>query len=249
MRLKFFVFPLLLMSLLTTQSSAQHHIAVNGGVGLPTGNYASESLTNSEAGFAETGFQLGVDYTNIIGDWAGFKASVSYGQNPVNSEFLLNTLKSSYNFNVTQEEASNRSYQHWAIMVGPSLAFKTENFVFNFNTSGGYLNTRYPGIRLSLKGEDGIYQYSVTSEQESAKSGGFCFMVNGGLNYKLSSLLVLNFDLTFSTAGQEFNIITSSEETRLRNNSQISNQAESPTEIDINVNRFLIKTGIGFNLN
>lgn len=245
----FLVFPLLLSCLLTTKSAAQHHISFNGGIGIPTGDYASEDLTKSGSGYAEPGFHMSGDYTNIIFNRVGLKASVSYGQNPLNGQFLLNALKSNYDFIVTQEETTDRSYQHWAVMVGPSLAYEVGKVIFHFNVSGGYLNTSYPGIRLDLRGTDGFNQYMVTSKQDKANSGGFCFKINGGFNYNLNSSFFLNFDLNFITSGQEFNTMTSSQETTLTNNQTNTYQVQRPTVFDIGVNRFLITTGIGLNLN
>lgn len=71
-------------------------IDVSGGPSLPTGNFGSSTMSNSDAGLAKTGGSFALNVAYLFSDYFGVTGQISYSSNGVNTDAIYDNYKQNY---------------------------------------------------------------------------------------------------------------------------------------------------------
>jgi len=146
------------------QSRDQHSIMF--GLSLPTGDFGSTS--SQYAGYAKTGFSLGMEYTHTIGNAFVWPTSVMFSMNPTNEAELYRQLGFPSGLSLTVSP----TYTIWPL-TGPGFQVSQPGVSFQGAAQLGLLIGRCPQINMR-------YGDNV-SEQPSAGANSLAFSLVSNL--------------------------------------------------------------------
>jgi len=190
------------------------HFSLMLGLSLPLGDFASTS--SQYAGFAKTGYSLGMDYTRTISNAFVWPTSVMFSMNPTNEEELYRQLGSPPGLTLTVSP----TYTLWPL-TGPGFQVSQPGVSFQGAVQVGLLIGRCPGIKMTYAGS--------LSEQPSAGATSFAYSL-------VSNLRLQRIQLSgrFLSGRPKYNV------TATGGGASASGSFEQPTSV------FLILAGIGF---
>jgi hypothetical protein len=117
----------------------KNFLIVHGGAAIPTGNFASTSFDNEDAGMAKTGYTLNLLYGYQFSDYFGAMAQLHYANLPLASKFT--------------EPFPGATADHWqyiGVLIGPMLYVPlTENTMLDFQVATGVMTVNSPKVKLS----------------------------------------------------------------------------------------------------
>lgn len=123
-------------------------IVFHAGPSIPAGDFSSKSLTNTDAGFAKTGYNLNLNYGYKFIENLGLTASVFYNNNKLNNATIREELEKE--FDLSAGELSGLKLDHWkwyGITAGPMLMHNfTPNLAVDLRVMGGIANANTPKI-------------------------------------------------------------------------------------------------------
>ena len=179
-------------------SSARFMAGITGGISVPSGNFTSTDYGNDKAGFAGSGYNLGLTGTWFIERNFGITALLSYHQYSYHG---INSMAAGFQdaFDVDSASASQKGTNHsFNILVGPYYSIPlTSKFSIDLRLLGGITNNTLAGYDVVLT-DAGITHPPLTQNTATATS----FGMQGGvaLRYNVSRhwALMLNTDYFYS---------------------------------------------------
>jgi hypothetical protein len=173
--------------------------SVFGGVSIPTGQFAKsdygdflDGTINNKAGFAKTGYTIGLDGAWYIHktNWA-IAATISYQDQGQLSAKDAHTLAAGYQdaFGVDTGAASTSNrYRNLNILVGPQYSFFFSKFTVDLRANVGIVKSfSTPEMDIKITDADIPYQFS----QLSSTATGFAYGGSADLRYQLGKRLGL----------------------------------------------------------
>ena len=181
----------LFLTAFRAQAQQKSYWTVFGGVSIPTGEYASSEYgeflhENNKAGFAKTGYTVGLDGAWYIKktNWA-IAATVSFqDQGSLNAKDVQ-TLAAGYQdaFGVDQGAVSStKRYQNLNVLVGPQYTFSFNKLAVDVRGNIGWLKSfSTPQINTVVTDDDIDHPFA----QESSKASAFAYGGSVDLRYAI----------------------------------------------------------------
>jgi hypothetical protein len=118
------------------------YIALHVGAGFPVGDFGSNTLANEEAGFAKTGFNVGVQYVYKLGKNLGVGAGAFYN--------FFNASKSvSIPNNGGSTSVSLDHWQYYGLVIGPTVTVDLDEQVsLDLRAMAGIASANAPRVKL-----------------------------------------------------------------------------------------------------
>lgn len=177
---------------------SQSYIGLNLGFSSPTGDYGSDSRSNADAAFAQTGFHISLAFNKVMAENVGFSVLVGRSSHKMDDSKLENILQDAYPYsgnppyNSLSWSVSAGTYSTTSFMGGLLVALPMENGFFDIRFLLGYAVSTLPSIRISV--DDGnTFEEQI---QYSSTKGAMAMNIGAGfrlhINHYLS--LALNVD-------------------------------------------------------
>jgi len=170
-----------------------------GGVSVPTGEFGKafygdflDNTIDNKAGFAKTGFTIGLDGAWYIHktNWA-IAATISYQDQGQLNANDAHTLAAGYQdaFGVDTGAASTRNrYRNLNILVGPQYSFFFSKFAVDLRANVGIVKSfSTPEMDIKITDADIPYQFA----QLSSSATGFAYGGSADLRYRLGKKIGL----------------------------------------------------------
>jgi hypothetical protein len=147
MKKQFYVWMLcLLPGLVQAQEATEkapekyQYLALHLGAGFPVGDFGSNTLTNEEAGFAKTGFTVGLQYLNKLGKNWGIGANGFY--NFFNADKSVSVPDNGGSITVSLDH-----WQFFGLAVGPTVTLDMDDQVcLDLKAMAGVASANAPRI-------------------------------------------------------------------------------------------------------
>jgi hypothetical protein len=172
---------------------------ISGGVSVPSGQFAKsnygdflDGTINNKAGFAKTGYTIGLDGAWYVhkSNWA-IAATISYQDQGQLSAKDAHTLAAGYQdaFGVDTGAAStSKRYRNLNILVGPQYSFFFSKFAVDLRANVGIIKSfSTPEMDITITDADIPYQFSQLSSTKTA----FAYGGSADLRYQLGKKLGL----------------------------------------------------------
>lgn len=167
--------------------------SIFGGASVPTGEFGKayygdflEGTIDNKAGFAKTGYTIGLDGAWYIHktNWA-IAATVSYqdqGQLSANDAHTMAAgYQDAFGVDMGAAETSNR-YRNLNVLAGPQYSFFLKKFAVDLRADIGIIKSlSTPEIDVTITDDDIPYQFS----QLSSKATAFAYGGSADLRYQL----------------------------------------------------------------
>jgi hypothetical protein len=179
------------------QVTPANYWTVFGGVSIPTGQFANDNYgelyhENNQAGFAKTGYTIGLDGAWYIhkSNWA-FAATVSYQDQGQLSAKDAQSLATGYQdaFDVDEGQATSHGrYENLNALVGPQYTFLFSKLAIDLRANVGIVKSfSTPEIDVVVTDAGIPHPFA----QLSSTATGFAYGGSVDLRYKLSKKLGL----------------------------------------------------------
>ena len=179
--------------------------SIFGGVSIPTGEFGKsfygdflDGTIDNKAGFAKTGYTIGLDGAWYIhkSNWA-FAATVSYqDQGQLNAKDAQ-TLAAGYQdaFGVDTGAAStSKRYRNLNILLGPQYSFYFSKFAVDLRANAGIIKSfSTPELDIKITDADIPYQFAQLSSTATAFAYGGSVDLRYQLGKKLGLVLKGNY--------------------------------------------------------
>jgi hypothetical protein len=184
-------------STFTAKAQVSSYWDITGGVSIPTGQFANSNYgelyhENNKAGFAKTGYVIGLDGAWYIHktNWA-IAATVSYQDQGQLSAKDAQSLATGYQdaFDVDEGAATSHGrYQNLNVLVGPQYSFVFSKLIIDLRANVGIVKSfSTPEIDVVVTDADIPHPFA----QLSSKATGFAYGGFADLRYKLTKKLGL----------------------------------------------------------
>lgn len=188
------------------QEKNQNYVSLAVGASIPTADFAKADAGsfdnwNNTAGFAKTGFTIGVEGAHYFTSRIGLAGIIYYSNHGGFSSSDAAKLGDSYTdaFGVDESTVTTSgSYQALNVMIGPQYTFPLGKVALDIRVLGGLLKSiSTPTMTVQL--EDVT---ATTFTQESSTASAFGWQVGTGIRYPMSGKLGLMFRVDyFSSSG------------------------------------------------
>ncbi|MDR9487884.1 hypothetical protein [Salibacter sp.] len=175
--------------------------SVAGGISQPLAMYAkTENFSNSESGFAQTGFSVSAHADRFLKNIIFISASYRYSQNQMDSKSIASEL--------TRERAGDyqANADKWKIhglWIGPKFAITNGASSFNLAFKPGVAYGELPRVELLAKSNQNNDQ--IRSIYFSEKAVSFSYLLSGEFRYNFNSSWGLAFNVAYQSARFNFN--------------------------------------------
>jgi len=189
------------LSAFTAKAQVAHgnYWGIFGGVSVPTGEFGKafygdflDNTIDNKAGFAKTGYTIGLDGVWYVHktNWA-IAATISYqdqGQlNANDAHTLAAGYQDAFGVDTGAASTSNR-YQNLNILVGPQYSFFFSKFAVDLRANVGIVKSfSTPEMDIKITDADIPYQFS----QLSSTAMGFAYGGSADLRYQLGKKISL----------------------------------------------------------
>ena len=167
--------------------TARSYMAFFGGLSFPTGEYAANSYSDNNSGFAKKGETFGLDFGIYLHKNLGIGITLAYQDqgelDSLDAQNLANGYNNSFFKNQTSVTSVGR-YTNLTLMAGPQYSFLYKNFTFDVRVQAGIIKSfTTPATTI-------VFDYSTNSGQtyyqESSGAASFAYGANFGIRYTLS---------------------------------------------------------------
>ena len=157
-------------------------LSLNGGLAIPTGNFAKGDYSDPTSGFASTGPTFNLAGTYYLNNHWGIGALIGYSQFGYNgSQSLADGYKEDSGTDSTTLYVKGNNHS-FSILIGPYYRIAAgKNIFIDLRLLGGYVNTTLAGFQVFY--ED--YTDNAMSQKESS-GGAFGFQAGLGVRYQIS---------------------------------------------------------------
>ncbi len=200
---------LLICATTFAQQKSASFIAINGGISLPTGNWAKSTEVSSTDGFVSdpSGYAAAGPIVSLSGAYffskhIGVGGFISFAGYKTKVEELSAGYQES--FDVDQVTTTATSYKLWNFMPGLYFNFQLQHTLsFTARALAGITSGSTPLITVDV--EDGGID-DGTFEQKSASKSAFGFDLGAGLSYSLNKHLAVNLNADYFYSKPDFTI-------------------------------------------
>jgi len=242
--LSFLFFATLFAFTAKAQVTHDSYWSVFGGASVPTGQFAKsdygnflDGTINNKAGFAKTGYTIGLDgawYIHKSG-WA-FAATISYQDQGQLSAKDAHTLAAGYQdaFGVDTGAASTKNrYRNLNVLVGPQYSFFFSKFAIDLRANVGIVKSfSTPEMDIVITDANIPYPFA----QLSSNKIGFAYGGSADLRYQLGKKLGLVLKENF----------VNSPGVAITNTSRINNAGRLDTKQSISIAQTTLGLNFGF---
>jgi hypothetical protein len=182
-------------SAFTAKAQVSSYWDITGGVSIPSGQFANSNYgelyhENNQAGFAKTGYVIGLDGAWYIhkSNW-GVAATVSYQDQGQLSASDAHALAAGYQdaFGTDLGQATSHGrYQNLNVLIGPQYSFLFSKLTVDVRASVGVVKS-FSTPEIDIVVTDGGIPHSFA--QLSSTASGFAYGGSADLRYKLSKKL------------------------------------------------------------
>jgi hypothetical protein len=167
-------------------------ITANGGVSIPTGNFAKGNYSDETSGFAKTGSQFNITATYGITPRFGVTALIGYSGFGLNgTQSLSDGYKEDSGTDSTTLYQKGSTYS-LSFLVGPSYRFiKTKNIFVDARILIGYVNTHLAGFQIFY---ESYLSNALTQNPASAGAFGFQAGLTAGYQFNNQWAVQVNGD-------------------------------------------------------
>ena len=201
------------------------------GPALPQGDFRSNSATEPEAGFAQTGFNFNLNFGYKFNENVGLSILWMGSAFPVDGQSLVDALALA-NPGI-QWELEPGPWATGALMGGLLTTFPTNQIDIDIRMLAGIASSSSPKISITAF-QSGA---RVDLEQLRDTSGAFAFNIGGGFKYYLSKKIALTINFDYFYTKPSFDVITNT-----------SNATSSNASFDQPISSVNITAGIGFRI-
>lgn len=209
-------------------------LSVRAGVSAPVEDYGRSSVTDSDPGFAKTGYYLVGQFETYWENGLGLFAGVRYNQNPFNeSDFG----KASLSVNPGFELLSSQSDPIRDIMGEAGIAVRkklSSNLYFVTRLGMGVFQNTYPGQRIRLENQQG--EYIVQSNESQASSEYWTAGID--LHYEMSKSVMLVLNTAYVSGNAEHKEVP-------QRTTEVATGRQATTRYDIENKLRLFTGGVG----
>jgi hypothetical protein len=172
------------------KKAEKNHLFFHLGPSFPVGDFASKTLTNTEAGFAQTGLTLDISYLRSINDNIGIAATAFYNMNG------LDIKKVEQEYGITGVKVDH--WQYIGLTAGPVVTIPaSDKTKIDFRVLGGIARANSPQINF-----DGTLM--VNEDWATAA----VFQAGAGLRTDLSSKLIFFGGLDYKYLRPSFAVVS-----------------------------------------
>ena len=208
MRITFFLSTILLLNFFGSHAQSfknKNYLDFSAGPSFPIGEYAETDITNSFSGFANTGQLLKISYTHVVNNNFGLSVALHGQRNPIDTKAFETSLsQTSFYYgpfigstpypNPTQ--VPSHRYGNWKFeksswLFGSLLAGghgqlhpqQSKKILFTAKAMLGPVYAHAP----ELNGKSTSDTAAATIKQSSSSAFGIAYIINGGIQLKLTS--------------------------------------------------------------
>ena len=173
----------------TPTKNQKNHLFFHLGPSFPVGDFLSKTLTNTEAGFAQTGLSLDMSYLRSIDDNFGIAVSTFYNMNG------LDIKKVEQEYGITGVKADH--WQYIGLTAGPVFTIPaSDKTKIDFKVMGGIATANSPEIN---------YDGTLAVKEDWATSA--VFQAGAGLRTDVSSKLIFFGGLDYKYLRPSFAVV------------------------------------------
>ncbi len=159
---------------------ARKHISIYGGLSLPEGFY-SAFMEDSPAGYANTGYAVGIDGSFPMFRNLGVAFTASHYANSIREEEYLTTLAHRLPTG-TSGELTTDPWRHYFLAAGPYISLPEKKVTLELRTLIGATYANAPEI--SFEGQD-AENNTVIDRREKASAFAPTFVFGGSVSYPI----------------------------------------------------------------
>lgn len=186
---------LLITAWVSAQNKANNFIGATVGASIPMGDFAKSETGefgnwNNTAGFAKTGFSVGVEGAYYFLPKIGLGGTLYFSDHGGFSKSDAAKLGDSYTdaFGVDESTVSTTGgYRSLNVMIGPYFSFPMNKFTIDLRLMGGLLKS-FSTPEMTVQLEDNT---DSKFTQKSSTASAFGWQVGGGFRYALTDRLGL----------------------------------------------------------
>lgn len=183
------------------QEKARNFIGFTAGASIPTGDFAKSETGefgnwNNTAGFAKTGFSVGLEGAYYFLPKIGLGGTLYYSDHGGFSSSDAAKLGASYTdaFGVDESTVSTTGrYRSLNVMIGPYFSFPMNKFTIDLRLMGGLLKS-FSTPEMTVQLEDNT---DSKFTQKSSTASAFGWQVGGGFRYSLTDRLGLTLRVDY----------------------------------------------------
>lgn len=166
------------------ENNPKGYIALNGGVGLPIGDY-------NQSGFAVTGYNIHLSTAiPLFHSKFGIASKFDYGSNSYDGGSLLATIVKNDKFTYV---AQSGNYTYTTLLAGIFYTIPLKKISFDFRVMGGMMSMNFPSIAVGATDSSNT---TVAVGKGDGSGSAFAYNVGLGMRYSITPKLCLmvNFD-------------------------------------------------------
>ncbi|MBN1251410.1 MAG: outer membrane beta-barrel protein [Bacteroidales bacterium] len=143
---------LLIISIITNLYAQENFLIISGGISQPKNDFASIDFSNSDAAFAEQGYNFNFEMSYYINDFVGFGANLRFSKLGFNSETYNSELKENFIDILDSVFLKSRDYNVHNFLFGPYLKVTfLERVTIYGKTFFGVMSTFRPNQLLAYR--------------------------------------------------------------------------------------------------
>jgi hypothetical protein len=210
------------------------YLSVRAGVSVPVEDYGQSNVSDSDPGFAQTGYYITGQFETYWKNGLGLFAGVRYNQNPFNENDFG---KASLSVNPGFELLSSQSDPIRDIMGEAGIAVHNRlspDLFFVSRIGMGVFQNTYPGQRVRLENQQGEYVVQSSESQASSEywTAGF------DLHYEMSKSVMLVLNTAYVSGNAEHEEVP-------QRTTEVATGRQATTRYDIENKLRLFTGGVG----
>jgi len=200
--MKRILLPLAVVFLTVANAQKSFNLSLNGGIAVPTGNFAKADYSDETSGFAKTGYHLNISGVYQFNKNWGAGLLVGYSQfgfkDPLS---LAEGYKEDSGTDSTTLYVKGHN-SNLSVLIGPYYFIPaSKNVLIDIRVLGGYVNTHLAGFQVFY--EDAL-DNSMTQKETSG--GAFGLQVGAGVKYSVAKKISLHFNVDYFTSKPNMDI-------------------------------------------
>jgi len=173
-------------------------IAINIGVSIPAGDFASKNVENPEAGLANTGISIGFSYDYQVVKNFGVSTLVRVENNSFDSQ----TLSSGYDRTIGSTWTTTADeWTSYNFLIGGYYSFTaTPKIRIHIKGMAGAANIKQPPFESTTSYQGNNYSINISEKKTTA----FSYLLGAGVKFDITGKLAILAGVDFSAAQPKF---------------------------------------------
>lgn len=187
-----------------SQIKYRSSISINLGHSSAIGSFGSQSTSQTDAGFAQSGANLFLDFSFRFKEEIGAMIKWYGNANSFNSTPLVNNLRTSTGFDWIGD--NSYFYSTGGFLIGPTfhIPIVSQKFYIDFRLLGGYNWITTPEYRAIISGRPDIW-----IRQEAVTDNSFGYNIGTGFTVFIFPRASLRMNIDYQGANYSFNAVPS----------------------------------------